>query len=101
MILMGHNYPTTPILGVFMMTVFCIPVGIMLYYFYIKSGSIIPVAICHGVLNQTASTVHMIFIDQRVVQPTIHGATGIIGIATFSVIGLILYKKWQVGEDAI
>lgn len=99
MILMGHNYPSTPILGLFMMTIFCIPVGIIFYYFYIKSGSIITVALCHGVLNQTASTIHMIFIDEQVVQPTIHGATGIIGILMFAAIALMVYRKRPVIED--
>lgn len=94
MILMGHNYPSTPILGVFMMTLFCIPVGMIFYYFYIKSGSILPVALAHGVLNQTASTIHMIFIDQQVIQPVIHGVTGVVGIITFSVFAFILYKRW-------
>lgn len=94
MILMGLNYPSTPFLGVFMMTLFCIPFGIILYYFYRKSGSIITVALCHGVLNKTASTVQMIFVDNEKMQPVIHGPMGIIGIVIFALFSFVLYRNY-------
>lgn len=92
MILMGHNYPGTPFLGVFMMVLFCIPMGVIFYYFYKKSKSIITVALCHGVLNNTASMIHVIFIDGVKIQPTIHGATGVIGLMIFWIIAFFIYR---------
>lgn len=94
MILMGHNYPSAPFLGILMMLLFSIPMGIILYYFYRKSGSIITVALCHGVLNQTASTV-MIFVQENTFNPIVHGATGLIGIMVFVIIAFIIYKNWN------
>src|SRR5699024_338412 len=101
MILMGLNYPSTPILGIFIMILFCIPVGIILYYFYRQSGSIITVALCHGMLNKTASTVDMIFVDYKTMQPVIHGPTGIIGIIIIALISFIIYKKYITREPII
>lgn len=94
MILMGHNYPSTPYLGVLMMILFSIPMGIILYYFYRKSGSIITVALGHGVLNQTASTI-MIFVEENTFNPIVHGATGLIGIAVFTIVAFIIYRSWR------
>src|SRR5699024_11479168 len=94
MILIGFYYPSTSILGIFIMILFCIPVGIILYYFYRQSGSIITVALCHGMLNKTASTVDMIFVDYKTMQPVIHGPTGIIGIVIIALISFVIYKKY-------
>ena len=94
MILMGHNYPSAPFFGIFTMILFSIPMGIILYYFYRKSGSIITVALCHGVLNQTASTV-MIFVKENTFHPIFHGATGLIGIMVFVIIAFIMYRNWN------
>lgn len=96
MILMGHNYPSFPFLGLFIMTLFCIPIGIILYYFYLQSGSIITVALCHGVINTTASTVQLIFVDIETMNPVIHGPTGMIGIIIFLVIAFFIYRKYMV-----
>lgn len=95
MILMGLNYPSSPFLGLFMMILFCIPVGIILYYFYRRCGSIVSVALCHGVLNQTASTINMLFVDTETLQPMIHGPTGIIGIIIIAIIAFILYRNMR------
>src|SRR5690625_1583062 len=56
----GHNYPSTPILGVLMMTVFCMLVSPILSFITIKSRSVFPAAFFHGVINGSASLVIMI-----------------------------------------
>ena len=52
-ILMGHNYPQHPQIGVFMMTIFCILLTPLFLYITIKSKSVIAAAILHGTMNGT------------------------------------------------
>ena len=52
-ILMGHNYPEHPVIGVLMMTVWCILLTPLFLYFRIKGRSVIQSAIMHGTLNAT------------------------------------------------
>ncbi|MDD2284463.1 MAG: CPBP family intramembrane metalloprotease [Paludibacter sp.] len=53
LILMGHNYPQHPVVGVFMMTLWCILLTPIFLYITIKSKSVIAAAIIHGTLNGT------------------------------------------------
>jgi hypothetical protein len=55
MILMGHNYPQHPEIGVLMMIVFCILITPFHLYITIKAKSVIAAAILHGTLNATAA----------------------------------------------
>ena len=54
LILMGHNYPQHPQIGVLMMTVFCILLTPIIQYVTIKAKSVIAAAIAHGTLNALA-----------------------------------------------
>src|SRR5699024_6794784 len=51
----GHNYPSTPVFGVFMMTVFCMLSSPILSFITVKSRSIFPAAFFHVVMNGSAS----------------------------------------------
>lgn len=53
-ILMGHNYPSHPVAGVFMMVAFCVLMTPLLLYFREKSESVAVAAISHGTLNAIA-----------------------------------------------
>ena len=53
LVLMGHNYPDHPVIGVFMMTLWCLLLTPLFIYFRMKSGSVIQSAIMHGTLNST------------------------------------------------
>lgn len=53
-ILQGHNYPNHPILGVFLMTVFCVLFGIILSWLYLRTRSPWVAALGHGSLNAVA-----------------------------------------------
>jgi len=50
-IMMGHNTPGYPIAGVFLMTIYCVLVGVILSHFQIKSGSVWVAAFMHAVNN--------------------------------------------------
>lgn len=51
LILLGHNYPQHPYVGVAMMIVMCILLTPTMIYLVIKSKSVIPAAIFHGTFN--------------------------------------------------
>jgi uncharacterized protein len=54
-ILMGHNYPGQPVLGVLMMTAYTTALAFILGYAMLKTGSIWLVAYLHALNNQTYS----------------------------------------------
>jgi membrane protease YdiL (CAAX protease family) len=47
----GHNYPDHPILGILLMTVFCILMGIIIGWMYLNTRSPWVAALTHGSLN--------------------------------------------------
>ncbi|MFW5804227.1 MAG: CPBP family intramembrane glutamic endopeptidase, partial [bacterium] len=60
LILMGHNYPQHPEIGVLMMTAWCILLTPLFLYITIKSKSVIAASIMHGTLNATAGIAIMV-----------------------------------------
>ena len=50
----GHNYPDHPILGIFLMTVFCILLGIIIGWMYLNTRSPWVAGIAHGSINAWA-----------------------------------------------
>ena len=54
-ILMGHNYPGQPVLGILMMTAYTTALAFILGYVMLKTGSIWLVAYLHALNNQTFS----------------------------------------------
>jgi len=55
LILMGHNYPQHPEIGVLMMVGLCVLITPVVIYFTIKSKSVIAAAILHGTMNATVT----------------------------------------------
>jgi membrane protease YdiL (CAAX protease family) len=53
-IVQGHNYPGYPILGVFMMIVFCILLGTIFSWLYLNTKSPWVAALAHGSVNAVA-----------------------------------------------
>lgn len=53
-ILQGHNYPGYPILGVFMMIIFCILLGAIISWMYLNTKSPWVAALAHGSVNAVA-----------------------------------------------
>jgi uncharacterized protein len=53
-ILQGHNYPSQPVLGIFMMTIFTILLGAILSWLYLRTGSPWAPALGHGTINAVA-----------------------------------------------
>ena len=92
LILMRHNYPQHPVAGVGMMCFFCILLGIIELYFVLKTGSVIPAALIHGIVNAIAGST--LFLVQGGSDLTI-GMTGISGFIAIAlvIIGIWLYDR--------
>lgn len=57
LILMGHNFPDHPVIGVLIMTISCMCLAPIVQYIRVKSGSVIAAAIFHGTFNAFATFV--------------------------------------------
>jgi CAAX protease family protein len=101
MILMGLNYPSHPISGVFLMCLFCTLWGILLQYFYSRSGSIFAVALAHGVMNWTATTVMDFFVVDKEFSLLVHGPTGLIGLAVIGPVAAWIYTQSNFGNPTL
>ena len=90
LILMGHNYPEHPQLGVLMMIVWCILLTPIFIYITIKSKSVIAAAIFHGTINATAGLA-IIKIDGG--NDLTVGVTGLAGFLALLIllIGIFIY----------
>ena len=62
LILMGHNFPNHPVIGVFIMIVACVCLAPVVQFIRIKSGSVVAAAIFHGSFNAFAS-LGVLFLD--------------------------------------
>ncbi len=98
-ILMGHNYPTYPIIGVFMMIVWCILLSPLFLYITIKAKSVIAAAIMHGTLNATGGIALMLLYGGN---ELLVGLTGLAGfIALFLVTLLFFFYDRFVSKENI
>lgn len=90
LILMGHNYPQHPVLGVGMMVIWCMLLSPLMLFIRIKTHSVIGAAIMHGTLNASAG-IPLMFIAGS--NDLTAGATGFTGmIALLLIIGItVLY----------
>lgn len=98
-ILMGHNYPQHPHLGVFMMVVWTILLTPIFIYITLKSKSVIAAAISHGTLNATAG-LSIMKLDGGTDLTT--GVAGIAGfIALLIVLAVIFIYDSYISKDKI
>lgn len=97
LILLGHNYPQHPVIGVGMMCIFCILLGAVELYLVLKSGSVFPAAIFHGTFNALCGLVLMLVEGGN--DLTI-GMTGLAGFVTLAMIiaALWVYDRYVSGE---
>jgi membrane protease YdiL (CAAX protease family) len=92
-ILQGHNYPGRPILGVFMMIVFCLLMGVIFSWLYLRTRSPWTPTLAHGSLNATAGLSILFLADvDIVIGGTVTSAIGWIGLAVF-VAWLVLSRR--------
>jgi len=87
LVLMGHNYPQHPEIGVAMMTVWCMLLTPFFLYVTLRARSVLAAAIAHGTLNGTAAIAVMVIDggDDLTV-----GMTGLAGFITLAIFTLVL-----------
>jgi membrane protease YdiL (CAAX protease family) len=88
LILMGHNYPQHPVIGVFMMTVLCVLLAPIFGYVRVKARSVIAAAIVHGTFNATYGLSIVLI---RGGNDLTTGVTGLPGFVVLAVVILILW----------
>lgn len=92
-ILMGHNYPNEPVLGVPMMLVLCILMGVLELYFVLKTRSMVVAAVMHGTFNAISGLViHYI----RGGNDLLNGMPGLSGFIVMSIVivCIVLYDRY-------
>lgn len=87
----GHNYPSTPILGVLMMTVSCMLISPILSLLTIKSRSVFPAAFFHGVINGSASLGIMIVSGGN--PELLTGFNGLAGFIVLLAVNVIIFIR--------
>lgn len=92
MIAQGLNYPNHVFAGIGMMILLCIPVGMIIQYFYFRSRSIFVAALAHAGLNKSTMTMSFV-IDKAHYNTFLYGPTGVIGIILFYIVAIYLYRK--------
>lgn len=90
LILQGHNYPEYPVLGVFLMTIWCILLSPVFSLVRLKSKSVLTAGIAHGTLNALAG-VSIIYIVGG--HPLLNGIIGLSGFISLAIVDIIIWIK--------
>ncbi len=78
LILMGHNYPEHPVPGVFLWTVNCVFLGIVISYVRVRARSVIAAAVMHGTYNAMAGLAIILIIGGNDLISGVQGISGVI-----------------------
>ena len=98
LILIGHNYPQHPVIGVGLMVVFCILLTPMMIYIVIKSKSVITAAIFHGTNNAIAGISILYVVGGNDITNGMTGIAGLIALLLFN-FGFFIYDKYIAKEN--
>lgn len=85
----GHNYPSTPFLGILFMTVFCMLLSPVIAFVTIKSRSVISAGFFHGVINGSASLGIIVIAGGN--PELVNGLTGLAGFIVLLLVNGILF----------
>jgi len=102
-IMMGHNYPGYPVLGVLVMTLYTIGLGFFLGYAVLKSGSVWLAAFLHALNNGVAS--FLMVVVYRPDDPVFSFGIGLYGLIVWAIVvaGLLILdrKEWATPARAL
>jgi membrane protease YdiL (CAAX protease family) len=100
-ILQGHNYPTQPVAGVFLMIIFSVLLGAILSWIYLRTRSPWAPALAHGSINASAG-IPVLFLQpgfDPLIGGTVVSLIGWIPLALF-VVWLVWTRRLPVEETA-
>ncbi|TXD38994.1 CPBP family intramembrane metalloprotease [Lujinxingia vulgaris] len=89
LILQGHNYPEHPVLGVGMMTLWCVLLSPLFSWVTVKAGSVLMAAVMHGTLNATFAF-SFLYLDRTI--PLVTGLNGLVGMGVLVVANVLLWR---------
>lgn len=93
-ILLGYNYPSNPVLGLFMMCIACIGLGALLAWVSQRGGSVWPAALGHGTYNAAVGGFMVLFGDASFPVDTLSGS--VMGWGGWPVWGvLVVVLLWR------
>ncbi len=93
-ILMGHNYPHHPYIGIIMMSLFTISVAPIFAYVRIKTKSILGACMLHGMVNATGALYVLYIANWNELYSWIAGWAGIISVVIVTICISVLDKKF-------
>lgn len=93
-ILMGHNYPHHPYLGIFMMTLFTLSISSLFAYIRLKTKSILSACMMHGMLNASGVLYALYIANGNELYSSVAGWAGIIAGIVLTICILLFDKKF-------
>ena len=94
LILMGFNYPGTPMLGVLMMVLLTTAIGFFINEMTLRYQSAILAGWIHGVFNSQAYGIWRALLFANT-NPVLGGITGLVGIVMISLLGLATMRYFS------
>lgn len=91
-ILMGHNYPGHPYLGILMMCLLTTSMCIPFAWLRVRGGSILAPCILHGVINGTAGASVIYLANGSEMLGSVVGIAGIL-VLLFTSMGILLFDR--------
>ena len=102
-IMMGHNYPGYPVLGILVMTLYTIGLGFFLGYAVLKSGSVWLAAFLHALNNGVAS--FLMVVVYKPDDPVFSFGIGLYGLIVWAIVVAALLildrKEWASPAQAL
>ena len=99
-IAMGYNFPGYPVLGIFLMVVYCVVLGFVLGYAVLKTGSIWLAAFLHAINNQVVSFIVVVIYAPH--NPVFQFESGLYGAIIGALVVLLILRDpvWKVRPSA-
>lgn len=86
LILLGHNFPGHPRLGVLVMIVACVPLGVVISWIALKARTVLAAAVAHGTYNAASGVTLMGMRGGETIEVFILGYAGIVATAVVAAV---------------
>ncbi len=100
-ILLGHNYPQHPWLGLLVWVPICVCLNIFLEAARQRGGSIFAPAVAHGIINQVAMLMLVLFTREDRYLDLLHGPAGLSGLLVLIVPAVWVYRRFGAGTGSL